>query len=1172
MPYDPMTAANSPAQLGADNVIRFVDVAHFLRELAGNLGRGRAFVRTRRKFELRSLVDVQIEAPTIDRRVGGRAVVVFNRDGFLGLEFEDFEARLLPALDALGQAAEAQAAGRAAERTVIAPLNDLMPTSAPDPSLRRTSDFEIGGAQIHFDETDEGHAGSFARPLPRGATEVAPRPAAPVAHFDEADEVTRETSFMPLSLDSASYVGDLEVAHPSSVIPVRADPDAPTREEPVAVEVETPSRVAGIEALSDPRWVLPRMTPSGILRATDASDLLGLYLSQIRHGNLTVFGGPALTPGESAVIKVSVHRVVELKVTAIARVGEWLSLSVEQSESLRELLTEASDSWTPAIADVVRSYSGGTGDLRPVLSEPYEEDAQVTGRRDAGLQRGHDDQQATGPHDDARIGPGEGARLSPSDEDPGRHENVPLNNPQEDARVAGPHEDGWTARPRKDARNEGPRADAPIAAFVGTADALPRGVSGPLVPSEPTDETSSADERQPPGILRLPDLEDDELGPNDLPDSFAPMPEASTGDLVAAIVGGSGAEPSSAGTPENDESPAPEPPSPGPEAHPAEPVPSMPPAQPSSPIAAEKAALAPEPTPAPTATPEAEPGTAQPPRLEQDLVIFAHRDDLAQEMAANLQNGGLFVVSDPIEIRSKRRLRVRVGSDLLPVTLETDVVFSDGGRVGFSIANTPAAQKDLQRYLNGELPIDTPAPPPDANIPTTGGLNTKDVEDLNRDAVSSGDLMTFAGYLAPSPPDAELLRLQETRVEDPAQLGTVSVIHLFEYIVRQQWKGVLTINHGDLCRRIWMHEGSVAFIKSDPYEEATSLGRVLISLKKLTEVHLREGLEKSKQSHRSLGRTLVLLGVVKRTDITMALREQVRLKMDSSFGWSEGRYEWTPWTEPPGQADLVLTRGIGVMARHVRGRLDHLNISAIEALFGRSLSRRIAHAPDVDTVATSLQLTPRDLRFLELSVDGTKSVHDAVFGSPLGRLASLRLVALGLTLGFVHYTDDAPTPVARPSSHSGDESTVERRLRQQMQESLHLVQSQNHFERLGVHWSAHHRSYQAAYDKVAAELDLTKPPLANCSDEIRSLARQLRAVLEESYRALNDPQLRASYRKKLFDRTEREYAADMLVKQGEVALMRGDRMRAIECLETAVELSATPRNRALLTSARGGRS
>src|SRR5688572_18788128 len=133
-----------PAQLGADDIIRFMDSDHFLRELAGNLGRGRAFVRTRRPFELQEAVRVQIEAPGVTWTVRAEAVVVFSRDGFVGLEFEHFEQAVLPELDRLGQDAEKMKRTVPIERTVIAP----MPTFETSDLPHRT-----GAAEVHI--TDE---------------------------------------------------------------------------------------------------------------------------------------------------------------------------------------------------------------------------------------------------------------------------------------------------------------------------------------------------------------------------------------------------------------------------------------------------------------------------------------------------------------------------------------------------------------------------------------------------------------------------------------------------------------------------------------------------------------------------------------------------------------------------------------------------------------------------------------------------------------------------------------------------------------------------------------------------------------------------------------------------------------------------------------------------------
>jgi Flp pilus assembly protein TadD len=88
---------------------------------------------------------------------------------------------------------------------------------------------------------------------------------------------------------------------------------------------------------------------------------------------------------------------------------------------------------------------------------------------------------------------------------------------------------------------------------------------------------------------------------------------------------------------------------------------------------------------------------------------------------------------------------------------------------------------------------------------------------------------------------------------------------------------------------------------------------------------------------------------------------------------------------------------------------------------------------------------------------------------------------------------------------------------------------------------------------------------------VKTIAKEIHAIIDTAWTALSNADSRMSYRKQLFDKTERQYAADMLVKQGELALIRGDRVNAIEALETAVELDPSNRNRTLLTSAREGR-
>ncbi|MCA9555755.1 MAG: hypothetical protein KC933_37335, partial [Myxococcales bacterium] len=571
-------------------------------------------------------------------------------------------------------------------------------------------------------------------------------------------------------------------------------------------------------------------------------------------------------------------------------------------------------------------------------------------------------------------------------------------------------------------------------------------------------------------------------------------------------------------------------------------------------------ALVAPPTPPPVAD---DAGPPEVPRLSGDRVVFRRRKDLAHEIEVNLKNGGLFVESPPLPIRTKRQLTVQVGLQSWDVDLQADVVFADGGKVGFSVVNAADALRALEERLA--------RPEGAASAPPSASGDDEDDEEFDAAAASAGtlDMSAYIGTIQKPLGDAQLLTLTERRLGDLAAVERTTVLQLLEHVITERWKGVLKLEAGAHQVVAWLHEGSVAFVSSKPYDEASSVGRILINQKKLNEAGLREALEKSRAGRKSLGRALVALGHVKKSDLSTALREQMRLKLEEAMAFDHGQYEWTPWREPPGDADLVLARGAGILAHHVRNRFEAMNLAEIEALFAKNLSRPVGHDGEVDQTTQGMHLQPRELRFLELQLDGRRSLEDGVRGSPVGRLASLRLVGMGLALGFLRFTDGARTP--RESTRLGVAPSQFDAVKKDLKETLHMFRGMNHFEILGVHWSAHHRTFKQAYEQVKRQYDSGGPGLKDAPVEVRTLAREVNSRIDGAFGTLQDPRKRIDYRKQLFDATERQYAADMLVKQGEVALMRGDRVGAIEALETAVELDPSQRNRQLLSTAREGR-
>ena len=130
--------------------------------------------------------------------------------------------------------------------------------------------------------------------------------------------------------------------------------------------------------------------------------------------------------------------------------------------------------------------------------------------------------------------------------------------------------------------------------------------------------------------------------------------------------------------------------------------------------------------------------------------------------------------------------------------------------------------------------------------------------------------------------------------------------------------------------------------------------------------------------------------------------------------------------------------------------------------------------------------------------------------------------------------------------------------------SQHDWLEKDFYKILGVSEDVSEKELTKAYRKLARKYH----PDANPDD--KSAEERFKEV-SEAYDVLSDPEKRIDYRGELFDATERQYSAEMLIKQGELSLMRGDRIAGLEAFETAYELSPSQKHKKLLANARAGR-
>ncbi len=1060
------------AQLGADDVIRFVDGEHFLEEMAGNLGRGRALVRSRRTMTVGQRFPVEIEAPGAPHRVRLLAVVAMSDGATMDLRFADFEQRL-ETLDALGDEVERSIrAGAASVAAAGFEDNDDTGLLEIPPGL-----FEPTPPEVHIVDPAAGAIGPS--PGPRD-------PAEPIVG--------------PVAKDLAAALSAyLDVRNPPKAAPPRADTAVEPPEGRAAPRVEDRSRVEA-EA---PRAEAPRV-----------------------EGPASRAGSPRVVPFDTVAEPLALRPPVES------------SAAPEPSSQPR----------TTPIVDFAGEVDQATADVPSAPGEASRsdrDDAEAgSDRRAAAASSARDDSPPSPGGEDgseAEVLPFPGTtEPAPAVEPAGVVAEgvdalsdlpVPRMSPAGALRVTEPHRllGLWLSGLADGVLTVlgGPPGDLGsvvrvkfVADRVVTVEATVRARVGPWL-------TVVVDDRA--AVAELIRDQSDRWR-----DAVAAL-TAGTSEAPAAIQGNGATADGGRSFPSTDRLPEPTsapaaavlsaPSSAGPTTNPA-------------PTTTPGLALGPRSGAMPVVTPKLpEPedpaAPSEPPRLDGDRVLFRHAGDLRRELARNLPSGGLSALSAPLPLREKRRLVFVVGDVPLPVTAEATVVYTDRGTVGFSLSRPAEVCASLENLLHPREPEPASAP----------------------------DTVLERGVLAPPLTLPELINLDLYR----GKLGT-SALGLFDRLVHERFRGVLRLSSGQGERTVYLHDGNVAFLETGPFDEASALGRILTSHKRLSDSALRDGLGKARLARRPLGRSLVALGLAKPSDVVSALREQTKIRLETAFEWDSGAYEIVGWRDPSGPDELVMTRGLGVLAHYLRQRLERAPPGQLERALEPRLRVFAEPSSRLDEIGAGLGMPPKELRFLQVSVEG-RTLEEAIRMSPLGRLTALRLTALALGLGLIRVSNrSAPTSGPRPSS--ADDG---RRLRQELEARLNGLLGQNHFEVLGVHWSSHHRAFPAAYEARLAEFSTVRGRLASAPADVQTIARRCSQRVKEAFEILSDEAKRVQYRHGLFDHTEREYAAKVLTEKGEVALMRGAKVDAIEHLETAAELFPTEQVRGLLRTAREGR-
>ncbi|MBI3811164.1 MAG: DUF4388 domain-containing protein [Nitrospirae bacterium] len=136
------------------------------------------------------------------------------------------------------------------------------------------------------------------------------------------------------------------------------------------------------------------------------------------------------------------------------------------------------------------------------------------------------------------------------------------------------------------------------------------------------------------------------------------------------------------------------------------------------------------------------------------------------------------------------------------------------------------------------------------------------------------------------------------------KLQNVALTHLLQTLLSSKATGILTLQHDEQEKSIYVRGGNIIFASSNVPEDR--LGNILVHSGKLTQAQVEAALKFKDATHKKFGAIIVELGYLAPKELFDGLKLQVKEIIHSLFCWDEGAYHFTPGNLPSQTIPLVL--------------------------------------------------------------------------------------------------------------------------------------------------------------------------------------------------------------------------------------------------------------------------
>lgn len=246
-------------------------------------------------------------------------------------------------------------------------------------------------------------------------------------------------------------------------------------------------------------------------------------------------------------------------------------------------------------------------------------------------------------------------------------------------------------------------------------------------------------------------------------------------------------------------------------------------------------------------------------------------------------------------------------------------------------------------------------------------------------------------------------------------------------LYRNQKTGSLTVNTGDVTKKVYMEKGNAVFASSTDEDER--LGEILIKLGKITIEQYDRSVELFKETGKRQGTILVELGYLTPKDIVLGVKSQVREIIYSLFQIEDAEYEFDEG-QLPNREVITLQMSMGNLIYEGMKRIN--NVVRIKREIP-DMNAVLELNEDPMSLFQDIVLSHRDKAMLTM-IDGTKTVKEIIDSTSTATFEAMKTLYVLYVAGFVEKqekveeSEEQTMVSAEPvqSLHTEEEAFVER--------------------------------------------------------------------------------------------------------------------------------------------------